>query len=308
MGLERARAGTVLDGGTGASGECPRPVAPAPVVVGSAAGSSVGGTAADPPPVAAGWAPWAVPQLERAVEIVRGAPAGASAAATLYREWFAPAVAEVPVRWPRRPLAGLYRSAHAGAPRRRPDGHWVLARHDVVGADGWWRTWGEQWTPPRSRRESVRLVLTPHAGRLAGFVATLTAAMLGVEVPWSLSCAVDPARARRVGSAVLDVPSLDALPAGLLERLAPTLRPVTPPLCEPVAPGAGLAVPPPNGAGFGEHRCHLVATALRHPTSEADPLRAIAAVFTAHGIDPATPHRPRRLPSPTRDLSGPHRR
>ena len=170
MGLERARAGTVLDGGTGESGECPRPVAPVPVVVGSAAVSPVGGTAADPRP-AVGWAPWAVPQLERAVEIVHAAPDGAPAAARLYRQWFAPAVADVPVRWPRRPLVGLYRSAHAGAPHRRPDGHWVLARHDVVGADGWWRTWGEHWTPPRSRRGSVRVLLSPHAGRLGAFVS-----------------------------------------------------------------------------------------------------------------------------------------
>ena len=289
MGPERACSGTVMDGGTGVPGERPDPSSPAPVVAGSAADSAVGGTAADP---RSRWAPWAVPQLEAAVEIMQAAP-DTTGAATLYRRWFTPTVADVPVRWPRRPLVGLYRSAHAGAPQRRPDGHWVLARHDVVGADGWWRTWGEHWTPPRSRRGSVRLIFTPHAGRLAPFVTILTAALLDGTASWSLACALDPRRVRRVGSAVLDVPSLDCLPDGLLDELAPTLRAAAPPLCEPVAPGVGLAVPPPNGMSFGEHRCHLVALALRHPSSGTDPMRAIAAVFTAHGIDPATPHRHR---------------
>jgi hypothetical protein len=45
---------------------------------------------------------------------------------------------------------------------------------------------------------------------------------------------------------------------------------------------------------FGEHRCHLVALALRHPSSAREPLRTIAAAFAAHGIDPAAPHQARR--------------
>ena len=105
------------------------------------------------------------------------------------------------------------------------------------------------------------------------------------------ACATNPRRLRRVAPAVLDVRDLDTLPAGLLARLTPLLRAVTPPLCLPVAPGVAVATYPDNGMAFGEHRCHLIATALRHPSSAGDPLRAIAAVFTAHGIDPAAPHR-----------------
>ena len=48
---------------------------------------------------------------------------------------------------------------------------------------------------------------------------------------------------------------------------------------------------PDNGMTFGEHRCHLIALALRRPASARDALRAIAETFTAHGIDPAQPYR-----------------
>jgi hypothetical protein len=89
---------------------------------------------------------------------------------------------------------------------------------------------------------------------------------------------------------VLDVPSLAALPTGLLDALDPLLHPVAPPLCLPVRGGVGLAEYPDNGMTFGEHRCHLVALALRHPSSDGNPLSSIAAVFRAHGIDPARPH------------------
>ena len=41
---------------------------------------------------------------------------------------------------------------------------------------------------------------------------------------------------------------------------------------------------------FGEHRCHLITLALRHPSGARDPLRSIAAVFAAHGLDPAAPY------------------
>ena len=63
------------------------------------------------------------------------------------------------------------------------------------------------------------------------------AALLDSREPWALACATNPRRLRRVAPAVLDVRDLDALPAGLLDRLTPLLRAVTPPLCLPVAPG-----------------------------------------------------------------------
>ena len=76
--------------------------------------------------------------------------------------------------------------------------------------------------------------------------------------------ATDPRRVRRTGAAVLDLAGADALPAGLLDELGPTLLPVATPLCLPLAPGVALAQYPDNGMTFGEHRCLLVALGLRH--------------------------------------------
>jgi hypothetical protein len=213
-----------------------------------------------------------------------------STAGLLYRLWFSPVVPEVrPNR--QRPLVGLFRAAHAGSRQRFRDGSVeVVDRFDLLGPDGWWRTWGDAWTPPRSRRGAVRLMLTPRIDRLTDLVSTVTEALLPTGLAWSLGCATRARRLARYGGAVLDVPSLDALPEGLLGALEPLLHPVAPPLCLPVGEGIGLAEYPDNGMTFGEHRCHLVALALRHPASGTDPLRAIAAVFAAHDIDPARPY------------------
>jgi hypothetical protein len=227
-----------------------------------------------------------------AVDRAARVPDGVSVATVLYRQWFNPAVCGVDLLRSRRPLAGVYRTAHVGsAARVVRDGVAVVDRHDVIGRDGWWRTWGESWTPPRTRPGSVRVLFTPRPDRLAEFVRTTTAALGPASTPWSLGCATNPRRLRRVASAVLDLPSVDALPTGLLDDLAPTLRPVVPPLCLPIAPGVAVAQYPDNGMTYGEHRCHLIALALRHPSSARQPLRAIAAVFTTHGINPAAPYR-----------------
>ena len=282
MATEELHSGAVLAGGF----DGPRSPEGSIVFQRPVAASSSGGAATGP------WPAWARPQLEQAVSVAGVADDGMSIASLLYREWFNPRTADVPPAADRRPLAGLYRAAHAGSDRRvRSGGISVIGRHDVIRAGGWWRTWGEDWTPPRDRPGSVRLMMTPRPDRLADFVATVTGRMLAERVAWSLSCALDLRRIARSGCAVLDLPSLDAVPAGLTAQLTPLLRPVTPPLCLPVAPGVGAAGHPDNGMTFGEHRCHLIALALRHPSSARDPLRAIAAVFNAHGIDPAAPHR-----------------
>ena len=253
---------------------------------GSAACEVGTGAAADP------WPSWARTQLLQAVALADTVTERGNVATTLYREWFNPALLGADLRRGRRPLAGQYRAAHAGSSRRvREDGVLVVDRHDVVGTDGWWRTWGDYWTPPRSRPGSIRVLLTPQPDRLAEFVNRVTAALLPSREPWALACATNPRRLRRAAPAVLDIRDLSTLPDGLLKELAPLLRAITPPLCLPVGPGAAIATYPANGMAFGEHRCHLIATALRHPSSAGDPLRAIAAVFNAHGIDPAAPHR-----------------
>ncbi|HEU5267663.1 MAG TPA: T3SS effector HopA1 family protein [Jatrophihabitans sp.] len=241
------------------------------------------------------WPDWAGSQLDEAAALAAAAPAESRLAALLYRKWFTPPVATADLRWIRRPLAGVYRSAHAGSGQCRLAFDVVtIARHDVIAPNGWWRTWGEAWTPPRTRPGSVRVLFSPRPQRLADFVAVTTHALLGASIPWSLGCATEPRRILRAGAAVLDLPDLDAMPTGLLDELAPLLAPAAPPLCLPLVSGAAAAYYPDNGMTFGEHRCHLVALGLRHARStDREPLHAIGRVFAAHGIDPAAPYRSR---------------
>ena len=195
-----------------------------------------GDAAADP------WPSWARPQLLQAVALADAVAERGNVASVLYREWFNPALLGADLRRGRRPLAGLYRAAHAGSARRvRDDGMLVVDRHDVVGTDGWWRTWGEYWTPPRSRPGSIRVLFTPQPDRLGEFVNQLTHALLDSREPWALACATNPRRVRRVAPAVLDVRNLDALPAGLLARLD-------------AAAARGHAAVVPAGGARGRHR------------------------------------------------------
>jgi hypothetical protein len=281
MAADELPSGAVLAGGSDGQHTPDAPI----VSQRPAAAGARGGAAAGP------WPAWARPQLVRAVGIANRADDRTSVSGLLYREWFNPVATANPDDLPtRRPLAGLYRAAHAGSRTRTRSGSvCVVARNDIIRADGWWRTWGADWLPPRNR--SVRLMMTPRPDRLADFVAAVTGRLVRESVSWSLACAIDPRRIARYGCAVLDLPDLQAVPEGLVEELEPLLQPVAPPLCLPIAAGIGVATNPDNGMTFGEHRCHLVALALRHPSSVRDPLRAVAAVFTAHGIDPSAPHR-----------------
>jgi hypothetical protein len=236
-----------------------------------------------------------VPQLRHAVELAGRTVARGERVALapeLYRTWFNPIVSRAiePGR-PWVPLAGLYRGAHAGSTSRLLiDGVATVDRRDVIARDGWWRSWGQTWQPGKSRRQSVRIVMTPRPEALAEFVATITAALLDDPAPWLLACATDIRRLRRSGGAVLHLPDSSALTAEMIRTVAPHLRSVTPPLCLPLGPGIGLAENPDNGMSFGENRCHLIALALRSCGGRQAPLRVIADVFRSHGIDPARPY------------------
>lgn len=236
------------------------------------------------------WPAWARPQLEAAVAIAETIDRR-DLAAELRRRWYAPDVADAePVRGP---LSGLYRRAHAGsAAPITADGVSILDCNDVIGRDGWWRTWGAAWTPTRSRATSVRILLSPRPDALAEFIGTLTAELLGAPIPWLLACTTDARRLRQAASAMLYVPDAALLAPELTERLRPLLRPASPPLCLPLAPGIAVSENPGNGMSFGAHRCHLVALGLRK--RRRDPLRSIADAFAANGIDPAAPHRSAR--------------
>jgi hypothetical protein len=246
--------------------------------------------AADP------WPGWARRQLLDAVSLadwIRDRAHSRPVAIELYHRWYSPAVGsavEIGQSW--RPLVGTYRAAHAGSGTRiLADGIALVDRHDAVGRDGWWRTWGDSWAPIDSRKRCVRVLLSPRPNALGAFVAAATAALMDAPVPWLLACTTDLRRLRRSGSAVLYLPDAATLPGGLLDLLRPLLRPVSPPLCLPLAPGAAVAEYPDGAMSFGEHRCHLVALGLQLPAARQQPLPAIADVFASHGIDPGEPYR-----------------
>jgi hypothetical protein len=169
------------------------------------------------------------------------------------------------------------------------DGFSVVDRHDVVGPDGWWRTWGDDWSPAQARTHTVRLLFSPRLDAAGEFVCAMTAALLELRVPWLLACSTDVRRARRAGAAVLTVPDLADVPADLLARVAPMLRAVSPALCRPIAAGIALIEQPPSVGRIGEYRCYLIASALRRTGQRGSKLAVIADVFRAHGIDPAAP-------------------
>jgi hypothetical protein len=254
------------------------------------AGQDVGGSSA----ASGSWPDWAREQLTAALDTVDEhdhRSSGRWSAELLYRRWYYPA-SEAADATSTRPLAGVMRSAHAGgiAPVM-VDGVSVVHRNDVVGPDGWWRTWGEGWTTAHARSRTYRLQFSPRLDSLGDFVCTMTAALLDTSVPWLLACATDLRRARRAGSAVLTVRDLADVPEGLLDRVAPILRSTAPALCQPIAPGIALTEQAGSVHRFAEYRCHLVATALRRPLGPDHPLGVVARTFAAHDIDPAAPWR-----------------
>jgi hypothetical protein len=230
------------------------------------------------------WPQWARDQLLSAVALAASARTERLLAAELYERWFSGAVRPDDTA-PRRPLVGEYRRAHAGVGTSIVDGVPVLDRNDRIGSDGWWRTWNTTWRP---RSTTARVLLTPQAEANAALVGELTSRLR--DVPYVLAAPTDSARLATSGSVVLYVPRLSTLSPDLVTALGPLLRPDSPPLCLPVAPGVAVAQYPDNGMTFGEHRCHLVAIALRSSFGD-QALSAIADVFSAHGVDPAAPYR-----------------
>jgi hypothetical protein len=213
---------------------------------------------------------------------MKTAVSGRMLATELYDRWFAGPVATGDAAGAT-PLVGAYRSAHAAVARRTVDRVPVLERYDKLGTDGWWRTWNTSWQP---RRAHPRILLSPQVDAAPELVALLTAQLR--DVPYLLACPTDAARLGRTGSVVLYAARLGAVSAQVLRSARPLLRNDTPPLCLPVAPGVAVAQYPDNGMTFGEHRCHLLALALRGP---ARSLGAIADVFAAYGVDPERPYR-----------------
>jgi hypothetical protein len=233
------------------------------------------------------WPDWAREQLRSAVALAGTVADRRRLALDLYQQWFACPAPDGRSRVSR-PIVGEYRRAHAQVATRVVDGLPVLERHDRIDPVGWWHTWNTSWRPAAS---AARLLLSPRPDSASALVGELTARLR--DVPYLLACPTQTSRLAYNGAAVLCLPRLRSLTPPLLTAIAPLLRADTPPLCLPVAPGMAIAQRPDNGMTFGEHRCQLVATALK-TADDGSELAAIAEVFSAHGIDPASPYRTAR--------------
>ena len=166
----------------------------------------------------------------------------------------------------------------------------IRVRQGCVVADGWWRTWGGDRRASTTGAVS-RIYLAPDPEVVTTLVTQITTELRDVRHPWTLKVGADARALDRPDGAVVYVP--DAALLSCLHRLAPALRgllrPHTPALTAPVAPGIAWAHDPGDGQSFGEHRCSLIADVHRAAITPATPAD-VAAAFRRAGLDPSAPH------------------
>jgi hypothetical protein len=204
----------------------------------------------------------------------------------------------------------LYRSDYVvperpGLQARPGDNVCATSRRDQVDLDGgWWRTRGAAWSDTKPPDDLVRLYWGIRFAELPRLVSLVTELLDGVEEPWLLKCAVQPAVHLRPDSAVLYLPriccqNLSQKIEAVRAQVEAAARAATPPFTLVVGPGLAVSEDPGGGESFGQHRCRLVAEAVLG--AEPRLSSAAAAVikrFQADGIDPRRPYArgSRRLP------------
>ncbi|HUG85203.1 MAG TPA: T3SS effector HopA1 family protein, partial [Euzebya sp.] len=124
-------------------------------------------------------------------------------------------------------------------------------RHGCVVADGWWRTWGE--LRPTSAEGVSRIYLAPRPDDVTRLVRSVTAALAGTGLSWTLKVGGDPRTLTRADGAVVYLPDedLDTALQLLLPAVDGLLHPDVPPLTCRVAPGLAWAHDPGDGRSFG---------------------------------------------------------
>jgi hypothetical protein len=137
------------------------------------------------------------------------------------------------------------------------------------------------------------------AAAAAPFVAAATSQLNAAGVPFRLKVLRDPEAYHRADAGVIYVrrrqESRAAAVIGRIQAgLAPGLRPEVPLLTRRLADGLGYSQGPPDSS-FGQHRCRLVAEALRESFERGEIDRAsrastMASAFLREGLDPLRPH------------------
>jgi hypothetical protein len=169
----------------------------------------------------------------------------------------------------------------------------------ALGACPPWRTWGEQWDHSTHAGEDlVRIYLSCAPGTALQTVATVTHRAQRWSQAWLLTSRALGQRVPRpdATSLVLPVAAIDPLRdelARLISDVRPFLATRAPLLTLHVTRGVGIAQNPPLGVSFGEHRCRLVADAVRahHDAPLGEVQREVQAAFWRAGVDPRRPYR-----------------
>jgi hypothetical protein len=134
--------------------------------------------------------------------------------------------------------------------------------------------------------------LTPEAA--APFVRSATVRLNGAGLPFRLKVLSDPSHYVRCDAGVVyvqrgDYAAVAAMLREVYHEVAAHLRPGTPALTKPLAPGVGLAEDPGQSDSFGQHRCRLLADGMirayeQGKTLLADRLHIVADRFAEEGI------------------------
>lgn len=145
---------------------------------------------------------------------------------------------------------------------------------------------------------SLRLYWNTSAEGAPFLLSTLQLALFQAQTSFQLKLPLAQHDFNRFDSCVLYLPMeafghVRRLLLYSYKTLAPCLRPHTPALARPLAPGLALAESPATCESFGTHRCRLMALGLSL-CSRSDPfpvqLRRIMEQLLAAGISPSTPH------------------
>jgi hypothetical protein len=169
--------------------------------------------------------------------------------------------------------------------------------HTVVGA--------EPGTAEDESDSLVRLYWHLRERTAAALLNAVVTTLDEAAIPFSMKVLRDPVAYVRADAGVLYLPRNRFAAAGPLlrdvhRRITTGLRDDPPMLTLRLDRGLGLAEDPGAGTSFGQHCCRIVAEALWRLYDESGPdtvtspdraQAAVAAAFTARGLDPAAPYR-----------------
>lgn len=163
---------------------------------------------------------------------------------------------------------------------------------------GYWSVSSQPEATALNSRKTLRLYWNAPAESAPFVLSTLQHALFQAQTSYQLKLPLHYRDFNRFDCCVLYLPMeayKHARPFLLYgyQMLAPCLRPHTPALARPLAPGLALAESPPSGDSFGSHRCGLMAKGLL-TSSRSDPLPVqlhnVLEQFLFAGISPSTPH------------------